>query len=59
MADNTEYRLQIIRGWRDALDAVRRAGATTIAVGVADMAVILDAALAVPVTTPDAPTGEN
>jgi hypothetical protein len=44
MADNTEFRQNLIREWRAALDAVRRAGAVTIAVGVTDMAIILDAA---------------
>jgi hypothetical protein len=44
MADNTEFVQQVIRDWREALEAVRRAGGTTITVGVTDMAVILDTA---------------
>jgi hypothetical protein len=45
MADNTEFRHQIIQGWSDALDAVRKAGGPSVAVPVTDMAIILDAAL--------------
>lgn len=44
MADNTEFHQNLVRDWRTALDAVRRAGGTTITVGVTDMAVILNAA---------------
>lgn len=44
MADNTEFRQHLISGWREALEAVRRAGGTTITVGVTEMAIILDAA---------------
>jgi DNA-binding transcriptional MocR family regulator len=44
MADNTEFRRDLIRGWCEALNAVRAAGASSIAVPVNDMAIILDAA---------------
>jgi hypothetical protein len=44
MADNTEFRLNLIRQWRAALESVRKAGGATITVGVTDMSIILDAA---------------
>jgi hypothetical protein len=45
MADNTEFCRRIVQDWNNAFDAIRKAGGTSITVPVADMAIILNAAL--------------
>ena len=42
MSDNEEFIRQVVSEWRQALDACRRAGATSINVPVTTMAIILN-----------------